>query len=75
MPLFVLSPSHLSGTDTLYQASSGHNPLIKEQSSDIMDSIITSSDPEVQGRLFEIIQEFLTSEAEKHSAAQKGDAN
>ncbi|KAM6490299.1 hypothetical protein JOM56_014276 [Amanita muscaria] len=37
-----------------------------------MDSIITSSDPEVQGRLLKIIQEFLTSEAEKHSTAQKG---
>ncbi|KIL61369.1 hypothetical protein M378DRAFT_26115 [Amanita muscaria Koide BX008] len=45
--------------------------MIKEQSSAIMDSIITSSDPEVQGRLLKIIQEFLTSEAEKHSTAQK----
>ena len=46
--------------------------MTKERSSAIMDSIFAAPDQEGHGRLLRIIQDFLTSEAEKHSAVEKG---
>ncbi|KAG5642305.1 hypothetical protein DXG03_003025 [Asterophora parasitica] len=47
--------------------------MTKDQSSEIMDAIFTSSELDSHGRLLRIMQEFLTSEAAKHSAKQKGE--
>jgi cohesin loading factor subunit SCC2 len=46
--------------------------MTMDRSSVIMDDIFSSSDEERRGRLLKIIQEFLISEAAKHSAKQKG---
>jgi hypothetical protein len=46
--------------------------MTMERSSAIMDAIFVSPDEESRGRLLKIIQEFLTSEASKHSAKEKG---
>jgi cohesin loading factor subunit SCC2 len=46
--------------------------MTKDRSSVIMDSIFAAPDQEGHGRLLKIIQDFLTSEAEKHSAVEKG---
>lgn len=43
-----------------------------EQSATIMDAIFASPDEESRGRLLKIMQEFLVSEAAKHSAKEKG---
>ncbi|KAJ7605513.1 hypothetical protein DFH06DRAFT_257355 [Mycena polygramma] len=45
--------------------------MTMERSSVIMDSIFSSPDEERRGRLLKIIQDFLISEAAKHSAKQK----
>ncbi|KAK7023031.1 sister chromatid cohesion protein [Favolaschia claudopus] len=45
--------------------------MTMERSSIIMDEIFSSPDEERRGRLLKIIQEFLISEAVKHSAKQK----
>ncbi|KAJ7366455.1 hypothetical protein DFH08DRAFT_1003444, partial [Mycena albidolilacea] len=45
--------------------------MTMDRSSVIMDDIFSSSDEERRGRLLKIIQEFLISEAAKHSAKQK----
>ncbi|KAF7365521.1 Sister chromatid cohesion protein [Mycena venus] len=45
--------------------------MTMERSSLIMDDIFSSPDEERRGRLLKIIQEFLISEAAKHSAKQK----
>ena len=47
--------------------------MTHERSSSIMDSIFASSDQEGHGRVLRIIQDFLASEAEKHSANEKGE--
>jgi cohesin loading factor subunit SCC2 len=46
--------------------------MTMERSSAIMDTIFASPDEESRGRLLKIIQEFLTSEASKHSVKEKG---
>lgn len=46
--------------------------MTMERSAVIMDDIFASPDEEPRGRLLKIIQEFLISEAAKHSAKQKG---
>ena len=46
--------------------------MTMERSSTIMDAIFASPEEESRGRLLKIIQEFLTSEASKHSAKEKG---
>lgn len=43
-----------------------------DQSATIMDAIFASPDEESRGRLLKIMQEFLVSEAAKHSAKEKG---
>lgn len=43
-----------------------------ESSATIMDAIFSSSDEESRGRLLRIMQEFLMSEAAKHTAKEKG---
>jgi cohesin loading factor subunit SCC2 len=43
-----------------------------ETSAAIMDAIFASPDEEGRGRLLKIIQDFLVSEASKHSAFEKG---
>jgi hypothetical protein len=43
-----------------------------ERSSTIMDAVFLSPEEESRGRLLKIMQEFLTSEASKHSAKEKG---
>ena len=43
-----------------------------EQSATIMDAIFASPDEESRGRLLRIMQEFLVSEAAKHSVKEKG---
>ena len=43
-----------------------------DRSAVIMDEIFSSPDEDRRGRLLKIIQEFLISEAAKHSAKQKG---
>lgn len=43
-----------------------------ESSATIMDAIFASPDEETRGRLLRIMQEFLVSEAAKHSAKEKG---
>jgi cohesin loading factor subunit SCC2 len=43
-----------------------------ERSAAIMDSIFASSEDEGHGRVLKILQEFLVSEATKHSALEKG---
>ncbi|KAJ7065085.1 hypothetical protein B0H15DRAFT_872762, partial [Mycena belliarum] len=45
--------------------------MTQERSSVIMDDIFSSPDEDRRGRLLKIIQEFLISEAAKHSAKQK----
>ncbi|KAF8621415.1 hypothetical protein AX15_007826 [Amanita polypyramis BW_CC] len=45
-----------------------------DRSSCIMDSIFTSPDQEGHGRLLKIIQDFLMSEAKKHSTTEKENA-
>lgn len=37
-----------------------------------MDSILASTDDEARARLLRILQEFLSAEAEKHAAKEKG---
>jgi hypothetical protein len=46
--------------------------MTMERSSTIMDAIFSSPEEESRGRLLKIMQEFLTSEASKHSAKEKG---
>ncbi|KAJ6584574.1 hypothetical protein B0H19DRAFT_980202 [Mycena capillaripes] len=46
--------------------------MTMERSAVIMDDIFSSPDEERRGRLLKIIQDFLISEAAKHSAKQKG---
>jgi hypothetical protein len=43
-----------------------------ERSAAIMDDIFASPEEEGRGRLLRIMQEFLVSEALKHSAKEKG---
>ena len=43
-----------------------------EQSAGIMDAIFASPDEESRGRLLRILQDFLVSEAAKHTEQQKG---
>jgi hypothetical protein len=43
-----------------------------DRSAAIMDAIFASSDEESRGRLLRIMQEFLVSEAAKHSTKEKG---
>lgn len=43
-----------------------------DRSATIMDAIFASADEESRGRLLRIMQEFLVSEAAKHSAKEKG---
>ncbi|KAJ7164731.1 hypothetical protein C8R43DRAFT_1061973 [Mycena crocata] len=45
--------------------------MTMNRSANIMDDIFSSPDEEQRGRLLKIIQEFLISEAAKHSAKQK----
>ncbi|RXW23420.1 hypothetical protein EST38_g2453 [Candolleomyces aberdarensis] len=45
--------------------------MTKEQSADIMDAIFESPEEEGRGRLLRIMQDFLISESEKHSAKEK----
>lgn len=45
--------------------------LTAEASSRIMDDIFASDDEDARGRLLKILQDFLTTEAEKHAALQK----
>jgi cohesin loading factor subunit SCC2 len=42
------------------------------RSASVMDEIFASPDEDGRGRLLKIIQEFLVSEAAKHSANEKG---
>lgn len=49
--------------------------MTMERSSTIMDAIFASSEEESRGRLLKIMQDFLTSEASKHSAKEKGSDN
>jgi len=46
--------------------------MTMERSAYIMDQIFASPEEEGKGRLLKIIQDFLLSEAEKHSALAKG---
>lgn len=46
--------------------------MTMEQSAMIMDEIFASPEEEGKGRLLKIIQDFLVSEASKHSAKEKG---
>lgn len=46
--------------------------MTKEESSKIMDQIFQAPDEEGKGRLLRIMQEFLVSESEKHTAMEKG---
>jgi len=43
-----------------------------DRSAVVMDEIFASSEEEGKGRLLRIIQDFLVSEASKHSAKEKG---
>jgi|ERR1700679_518199 hypothetical protein len=43
-----------------------------DRSATIMDAIFASPDEESRGRLLRIMQEFLVSEAAKHSTKEKG---
>ena len=43
-----------------------------DSSATIMDAIFSSPDEESRGRLLRIMQEFLVSEATKHTAKEKG---
>lgn len=43
-----------------------------DRSATIMDAIFASPDEESRGRLLRIMQEFLVSEATKHSTKEKG---
>ena len=45
--------------------------LTADTSSHIMDEIFNSDDDDAKGRLLKIMQEFLVSEAEKHTVAEK----
>jgi hypothetical protein len=46
--------------------------MTKERSASIMDAIFESPEEDGKGRLLKIMQEFLVSESEKHSAQLKG---
>jgi hypothetical protein len=46
--------------------------MTMEQSAVIMDEIFASPEEDGKGRLLKIIQDFLVSEASKHSAKEKG---
>ncbi|KAG5351628.1 hypothetical protein C0989_005551 [Termitomyces sp. Mn162] len=46
--------------------------MTMERSASVMDAIFTSTEEESRARLLKIIQEFLISEAAKHSAKEKG---
>lgn len=46
--------------------------MTMERSAKIMDEIFASPEEEGKGRLLKIIQDFLFSEAAKHSAKEKG---
>jgi cohesin loading factor subunit SCC2 len=46
--------------------------MTMERSSTIMDAIFASPEEEGRGRLLKIMQEFLISEASKHSVKEKG---
>jgi len=46
--------------------------MTMERSALIMDQIFSSPDEDGKGRLLKIIHDFLVSEAEKHSALEKG---
>ncbi|KAF8636245.1 hypothetical protein AX17_003730 [Amanita inopinata Kibby_2008] len=48
--------------------------MTKDRSSAIMDAIFASPDQEGHGRLLKIIQDFLMSEAEKHTMKEKENA-
>lgn len=48
--------------------------MTMERSSTIMDAIFASPEEEGRGRLLKIMQEFLISEASKHSAKEKGES-
>lgn len=46
--------------------------MTKEESAAIMDAIFASEEEEGRARLLKIMQDFLISESEKHSAKEKG---
>ena len=48
------------------------NLMTLDSSATIMDAIFSSPDEESRGRLLRIMQEFLVSEAAKHTAKEKG---
>ena len=51
----------------------GHPTLMTlDSSATMMDAIFSSPDEEEQARLLRLLQEFLVSEATKHSAIEKG---
>jgi len=47
--------------------------MTKPRSASIMDDIFASPEEDGKGRLLKIMQEFLVSESEKHSARLKGE--
>jgi len=47
--------------------------MTKPRSASIMDDIFSSPEDDGKGRLLKIMQEFLVSESEKHSARLKGE--
>lgn len=49
--------------------------MTMERSASIMDAIFASQEEEAHARLLKIIQEFLISEAGKHSSKEKGMQN
>lgn len=49
--------------------------MTMESSAVIMDAIFASPEEEGRGRLLKIMQDFLISEASKHSAKEKGEVN
>ncbi len=46
--------------------------MTEERSARIMDEIFQSGNEDAQGRLLKLLQEFLVSEAAKHSSKEKG---
>jgi len=66
----VMKPSLTFAPGFLFRAQP--TLMTMERSARIMDEIFASPEEEGKGRLLKIIQDFLVSEAAKHSAQQKG---
>lgn len=49
--------------------------MTTERSATVMDGIFASPEEESRGRLLKIMQDFLISEAAKHSAKEKGNVS